>query len=37
MTQRTQAFWSHAIKRANVLEGRISLTFRRIDPLFIGR
>ena len=30
MSQRTQEFWSHAIKRANVLEGRISLTFRRI-------
>jgi hypothetical protein len=37
MTQRTQEFWSHAIKRANVLEGRISLTFRRIDPLFVRR
>ena len=35
MSQHTQKFWSHAIKRANVLEGRISLTFRRIDPLFI--
>ena len=35
MSQRTQEFWSHAIKRANVLEGRISLTFRRIDPLFV--
>jgi alkylated DNA repair dioxygenase AlkB len=32
MSQRTQEFWSHAIKRANVLDGRISLTFRRIDP-----
>ena len=31
MSQRTQEFWSHAIKRANVLEGRISLTFRRIE------
>ena len=30
MSQRTQEFWSHAIKRANVTEGRISLTFRRI-------
>lgn len=30
MSQRTQEFWSHAIKRANVLDGRISLTFRRI-------
>jgi hypothetical protein len=30
MSQRTQAYWSHAIKRANVLDGRISLTFRRI-------
>jgi 2OG-Fe(II) oxygenase superfamily len=35
MSQRTQSFWSHAIKRANVLEGRISLTFRRIDPSFV--
>jgi alkylated DNA repair dioxygenase AlkB len=32
MSQRTQEFWSHAIKRANVPEGRISLTFRRILP-----
>jgi 2OG-Fe(II) oxygenase superfamily len=32
MSQRTQAFWSHAIKRANVMDGRISLTFRRILP-----
>jgi alkylated DNA repair dioxygenase AlkB len=32
MSQRTQEFWSHAIKRANVLDGRISLTFRRITP-----
>jgi alkylated DNA repair dioxygenase AlkB len=32
MSQRTQEFWSHAIKRANVLDGRISLTFRRIAP-----
>jgi alkylated DNA repair dioxygenase AlkB len=30
MSQRTQELWSHAIKRANVMEGRISLTFRRI-------
>jgi alkylated DNA repair dioxygenase AlkB len=30
MSQRTQEFWSHAIKRANVTAGRISLTFRRI-------
>ncbi len=30
MSQRTQEFWSHALKRANVTEGRISLTFRRI-------
>ncbi len=30
MSQRTQSFWSHAIKRANVTEGRISLTFRHI-------
>ena len=32
MSQRTQEFWSHAIKRANVIDGRISLTFRRIAP-----
>jgi alkylated DNA repair dioxygenase AlkB len=32
MSQRTQEFWSHAIKRANVTDGRISLTFRRITP-----
>lgn len=30
MSQRTQEFWTHAIKRANVTEGRISLTLRRI-------
>ncbi len=30
MSQRTQEFWSHAIKRSSVLDGRISLTFRRI-------
>jgi alkylated DNA repair dioxygenase AlkB len=30
MSQKTQEFWSHAIKRANVTDGRISLTFRRI-------
>lgn len=35
MSQKTQKFWSHAIKRANVIEGRISLTFRRIDPQYI--
>jgi alkylated DNA repair dioxygenase AlkB len=35
MSQKTQEFWSHAIKRANVIEGRISLTFRRIDPQYI--
>ena len=34
MSQKTQEFWSHAIKRANVMDGRISLTFRRIDPLY---
>jgi 2OG-Fe(II) oxygenase superfamily len=34
MSQKTQEFWSHAIKRANVIDGRISLTFRRIDPLY---
>lgn len=33
MSQRTQQFWSHAIKRATVPEGRISLTFRRIAPI----
>jgi alkylated DNA repair dioxygenase AlkB len=32
MSQQTQEFWSHAIKRANVMDGRISLTFRRIVP-----
>jgi alkylated DNA repair dioxygenase AlkB len=32
MSQRTQEFWSHAIKRANVTDGRISLTFRRMIP-----
>jgi alkylated DNA repair dioxygenase AlkB len=32
MSQRTQEFWSHAIKRATVTSGRISLTLRRIDP-----
>jgi alkylated DNA repair dioxygenase AlkB len=32
MSQKTQEFWSHAIKRANVMDGRISLTFRRIIP-----
>jgi alkylated DNA repair dioxygenase AlkB len=30
MSQLTQKFWSHAIKRESVTEGRISLTFRRI-------
>jgi alkylated DNA repair dioxygenase AlkB len=34
MSQKTQEFWSHAIKRANVMDGRISLTFRRIDPQY---
>jgi alkylated DNA repair dioxygenase AlkB len=34
MSQKTQEFWSHAIKRANVIDGRISLTFRRIDPSY---
>ncbi|WP_373544017.1 alpha-ketoglutarate-dependent dioxygenase AlkB [Chamaesiphon sp.] len=34
MSQKTQEFWSHAIKRANVMDGRISLTFRRIDPSY---
>jgi alkylated DNA repair dioxygenase AlkB len=36
MSQKTQEFWSHAIKRANVLDGRISLTFRRIDSQYRG-
>jgi alkylated DNA repair dioxygenase AlkB len=35
MSQRTQEFWSHAIKRASVPEGRISLTLRRINPNYI--
>ncbi len=34
MSQRTQEYWSHAIKRATVTTGRISLTLRRIDPFF---
>jgi alkylated DNA repair dioxygenase AlkB len=34
MSQRTQEHWSHAIKRATVTAGRISLTLRRIDPLY---
>ena len=34
MSQRTQEHWSHAIKRATVTTGRISLTLRRIDPLY---
>jgi alkylated DNA repair dioxygenase AlkB len=37
MSQRTQKFWSHALKRANVLDGRISLTFRRIGTGVIER
>lgn len=32
MSLQTQKFWSHAIKRTKDLEGRISLTFRRIIP-----
>jgi alkylated DNA repair dioxygenase AlkB len=32
MSQHTQEHWSHAIKRATVTAGRISLTLRRIDP-----
>jgi alkylated DNA repair dioxygenase AlkB len=32
MSQATQRHWSHAIKRANVTAGRISLTLRRFDP-----
>jgi alkylated DNA repair dioxygenase AlkB len=31
MSQCTQEYWSHAIKRATVTAGRISLTLRRID------
>jgi alkylated DNA repair dioxygenase AlkB len=31
MSQLTQKFWSHAIKRESVTGGRISLTFRRIS------
>jgi alkylated DNA repair dioxygenase AlkB len=34
MSQHTQEHWSHAIKRATVPSGRISLTLRRIDPLY---
>ena len=30
MTQRTQDFWTHAVKKAATDEARISLTFRRI-------
>jgi alkylated DNA repair dioxygenase AlkB len=30
MSQRTQQYWSHALKRASVSNGRISLTLRRI-------
>ena len=30
MTQRTQDFWTHAIKKAPTDEARISMTFRRI-------
>jgi alkylated DNA repair dioxygenase AlkB len=37
MSQRTQEYWSHAIKRATVMAGRISLTLRRIDPLFVKK
>lgn len=33
MTQRTQDFWEHAVKKAKTNEGRISLTFRRIISL----
>jgi alkylated DNA repair dioxygenase AlkB len=34
MSQQTQEQWSHAIKRATVTDGRISLTLRRIDPFY---
>jgi alkylated DNA repair dioxygenase AlkB len=34
MSQRTQENWSHAIKRATVTAGRISLTLRQIDPTY---
>ncbi len=37
MSQKTQEFWSHAIKRSSDPEGRISLTFRRIEELDKGR
>ena len=30
MTQRTQDFWTHAVKKATTDEARISITFRRI-------
>lgn len=30
MTQRTQNFWEHGVKKARIDKGRISLTFRRI-------
>ena len=32
MTQETQNFWTHAIKKAPIDDPRISLTFRRILP-----
>ena len=32
MTQETQKYWTHAIKKSSVDEPRISLTFRRILP-----
>lgn len=32
MTQETQKYWTHAIKKATVADPRISLTFRRILP-----
>lgn len=31
MTQRTQDFWEHGVKKTRTDEGRISLTFRRIN------
>ncbi len=32
MTQLTQAFWTHAVKRSDTDDARISLTFRHILP-----
>ena len=36
MSQATQDFWTHAVKRSDVQGGRISLTFRRILPLAVA-